>query len=83
MGGETVAKGMAADFFGDLGDADSGFNGFLNATFVKVMATGFGRAAILAATNGRKNVLPDPFALRMGVFALKGIGQIDGSVALL
>lgn len=46
MGGEGVAKGVATDGFGDLGELDSGADGALEDLFVEVMAAGFAGARI-------------------------------------
>ena len=58
-------------------------DGFAQAAFIEVMAANLvGEGVKLRDGVGRKDVLPAPFAVGVGIFALQGVGQVDVAVAI-
>ena len=82
VGGEAVAEGVGADALGDTGEFGRFVNRFLHTVFVQMMAALHAAAGIGREAVGRKDVLPEPVAVGVGVFALQGVGQVDGAKTL-
>jgi hypothetical protein len=82
MGGEGVAEGVAADWFGDLGELDCGTNGALEDLLVEVMAAGFAGARIDGKACGGEGVLPGPLAGSARIFTIESVGQVDFAEAI-
>ena len=80
--GERVPKGMAGDVLGDSGQAGRGAYRFLQTAFIQVMAALDARAGVRRAAFGGKHLLPAPFTVGVGIFALQRVRQIDRAVAL-
>ena len=80
MGGKAVAKGMATDRFGEVGGLGGASDRFLQATGVNMVAVGEACAGVGGVFSRRKDVLPDPLAVGMGIFAVQGRGQVDRAV---
>jgi hypothetical protein len=72
---------VGADPFGDSRRPGCGSHGFLQAAFVNVVAAHDAAVRIYRKAIGRKDALPDPLSLRVGVFALQGVGQVDGAIS--
>src|SRR5262245_13646278 len=74
---QQVAQGTTNGWFGNVGLADSGVPRPLQDQFVDVMPPNDTCPWVLRWPRGRKDILPYPLATRIGIFALKCIGQID------
>jgi len=70
MGGEAVAEGVGCGRFGDAAGLDRGADSALQIGVVGVVAAGNAAARIDAEFGGREDILPAPFAIRIGVFAV-------------
>lgn len=70
-----MAGGVATDALLNLALADGLFEGFLQPTFVEVVANDRACAGISAASGGRESVLPDPLATSAVVFAMERMGE--------
>ena len=77
-----MAEGVAGDRFVDPGQACGGAHGFLQTAFIQVMAALDARAGVRRAAFGGKHLLPAPFTVGVGIFALQRVRQIDRAVAL-
>src|SRR5712671_149913 len=73
---KRVAEGMTGDVFVDSGQACGGAHGFLQTTFIQVMATLGTRAGVHRTALSWKHVLPAPLTVGVGIFALQGIREI-------
>jgi len=82
VGGEAVAEGVGADALGDAGELGGFVNGFLHAVFVQMVAALRPTAGVGGEPVGGENVLPEPVAAGVGVFAFQGVGQIHGTESL-
>jgi len=77
-----VAERVAGGVFGDPRGANGFPDGFLEAAFVCMMAPDHARRTRIGGEAvGGEDVLPGPFAVGIGVFAVEGEGQVDGAVA--
>jgi hypothetical protein len=65
---KTMAKGMTTDSFIYFRQTPSEFNGLLQTTFIKMMATDNTAAWIFRKTFRGKNVLPYPITVGMRIF---------------
>jgi hypothetical protein len=55
--------------------------GLLQAAFVHVVAADDAASRVYGKPVGRKDILPDPLPLCVGILAVQGVGQVDGAVA--
>src|SRR5581483_10972078 len=76
-----MAKGMTADRFVDVGALRGLAHGFLQTAFVEMMTLRFATAWISGKAIGREDVLPAPFAIRVGVFAFERVGKVNRAAA--
>jgi len=87
MGSKAVAKGVRGDTFVDFGNAGGFFNRCLNGSFMNMVATEQAGLRVFGKNGGRKEILPDPFLVRVGKFFIQSVGQRDrgkaGSLILL
>ena len=77
MGGKGMAKGMATDALLDARFLGGFFDGALQSQFVHVVAAFFAAARVGGTFGGRKEVLPNQFAIGFGVFLLERTGQVN------
>ena len=77
MGGKGMAKGMATDALLDARFLGGFLDGALKSRFVHVVAAFFAAARVGGAFGGRKEVLPNQFAIGFGVFLLERAGQVN------
>ena len=77
VGGKGVAEGMAGDALVDPGQAGRLPDGLLQPALVQVMAAHDVAAGVHRQPLRRKDVLPGPLLVGVGVFALQGLGQVD------
>ncbi len=82
VGGEGMAEGMAGDALVYTSRYGGCADGPLQAARIQVVATGDAGTWIYRKLIGWENVLPEPFAGRVGIFAVERIGEIDGAIAL-
>jgi len=82
VGGETVAEGVRGDAFVDFCGLGGGFDGFLESSFVDVVALGDAGAGVFREVGGGEEVLPEPFAVSVGVFFIQRVGKMDGAEAV-
>lgn len=73
MGRETVAEGVRAHLLCNLCFPCGVSDGALNHRFVEVVAANDAGARIGPAAGGRKDVLPFPVAVGVGIFAGQGV----------
>ena len=76
VGCEAMAQGMAAYFFVDLGGADGSFERSLECSVVEMMAANDLASGVDGTIFGWECVLPDPVAIRVGIFSFEGKGEI-------
>lgn len=74
MGGKTMSKGMTTDRFGKFSRPDRLFDGFLQAAFIHMVPAGLTGAGIAGELMSGKDVLSGPFASRIGIFSMQGVG---------
>ena len=78
---ETVAEGVATGRLWYASSGNSLPDCVLQVLLVRVMAPSLQGARVDGEFGGRKNVLPAPVALGVGVFPLQAKGQIDFAAA--
>jgi len=79
--GKAVPEGVRANRFHYSGALGRPAHRFLQAALVDVMAAGdAGRTRVGAEAVGRKCILPAPFCVGVGIFALQSKGEVDGSI---
>jgi len=79
VGGKAMAEGVGTDGLGDANGFGGSVDGALDAALVQVVATHGVRTRVHREAVGGEDVLPDPFAAGVGVFAVQGVGQINGA----
>jgi len=72
---------VAGDALLDPGQAGCLPDGFLQPALVQVMAAHDAAAGVRRQPLRRKDVLPGPLLVGVGVFALQGLGQVDCAIA--
>ena len=77
VGGETMAKGVGADTFLYFGFLGGFFDGFLEGSFVDVVTLDDAGVGVFGKVGSGEDVLPDPFAMGVGVFFVEGVGEVD------
>ena len=73
MGGKAMAKGMATDAFIDVRFLSCLLNGFLLAAVIEMVAAGDLTARIDLELARRKNILPNPLTICIGILSLQCI----------
>lgn len=82
VGGEAVAQSVAGGAFFEAGQFGGAADGFLDGAGAEVVAAGDACAGIDRKAWGGEDVLPDPFPVGAGVFAMQRVGQVDGAEPL-
>ncbi|OGO18827.1 MAG: hypothetical protein A2Z14_00395 [Chloroflexi bacterium RBG_16_48_8] len=77
-----MTEGMGADRLGEAGPSGGFADGLLQTALIQVVAAHDAAARVYGKPSCRKDVLPDPFTVGIGVFALQGVGQVDRAVPL-
>ena len=77
MCGEGVTQGMGCDMLVDLCPASGFTDGFLDHRFMNMMAACDACAFVSGQTACGKDVLPEPFPVRIWVFVLESQGKIN------
>ncbi len=75
MGRKAMAEGVAACVFGNSRRTDGGMDRALETALVETIATGFTGCGVNHITARRKDNLPGPFPIGMGIRALQGRGK--------
>lgn len=75
VGGEGVPESMRGNAFFDFGGARGSANSFLQGGFMGVMTPGDASLLIRIKSGCRKNVLPNPFLVSVGIFLIQTIRQ--------
>jgi len=81
MRGKAVAKGVATGGFGNPGGAYGGAHGFLQPTLIEMMPAHDLRPWVRGRAISRKDILPGPLALSVGILALQSIWHIHHPTA--
>ena len=82
VGRKGMTKRMSADLLRQTGAAHRCLDGFVDNTWVKMVATGETRSRINRERPGRKDILPAPFPGSRGVFARQRIREIHRTIPL-
>ena len=69
-----MAEGMAIDVLGQAGLLGGPADGLLQGAFVDVVAAEQARLWVPGEAGGREDVLPGPFVVGVGIFAVQGKG---------
>lgn len=83
VGGEAVTKGVAADVLVHTCKICHCFDGSLQTVWMNVISSGLATPWIPGQTLGRKNILPSPLSISIGVLALKPVGEENTAVSPL
>jgi hypothetical protein len=71
---QVGGEGLATDALGNLSSAGGLFDSFLETAFVEMIAENFATSGILATSGSRKDVLPNPLPIDVGMFAIVSEG---------
>ena len=82
VGGEGVAEGVAAGFFGEAGFLDGGGDGFLDDAGVQVVSVAGLVLGVVVGAGGGEEPLPGPLAGGAGELAMEGVGEGDLDVGV-
>src|SRR4030095_7427306 len=77
MGGKGMTQGMTRGWFRDACLANRYMHSPLEHLLVSMVPPDYAGAWVARYLGGRKHVLPHPGAIRVGIFALQGIRQVD------
>jgi len=80
VGGETVSEGVATYALIDPGQLGGSSYGFLQRARAEVLPASHARTRVGGQNVRGEDVLPSPFTIGTGVFALKGVGEVDRAV---
>ncbi len=81
VSGEASAEGVAGGALVDPRQLGCFPDGLLQTTLVYVVAAHDATARVHRQPPRRKDLLPDPLLVGVGVLAFQGVGQIDRAVA--
>jgi hypothetical protein len=81
MGRKGVPKAMATGWLGDVGLADSGVHGPLQDQLVDMVPPDDASARVARQPGRRKDLLPHPLVLGVGVFALQRVREVHAAPA--
>ena len=81
MGRKRVAQCMATGWLGDVCLADSGVHSPLQDQLVRMMPPDAAGARVARQSGRRKDILPYPLVMGVGIFALERVREVHTSTA--
>ncbi len=78
-----MAEGVGRGVLGNAGFSPGLGDGLLDDAFVQVMAVRDARVAVQVVRDGGKDILPAPFAIDVGVLAIKRVWQGRATASLV